>query len=60
MAEIHDYTEHKLHQLMESYARSSQYDIASALAEVLDEYLLGRVTVEWINGIPMVKNVTEG
>ena len=45
---------------MESYARSSQYDIANALADVLDDYLLGRVTVEWYNGIPLVKNVTEG
>ena len=60
MAEVYDFTEFKLHQLMESYALSNQYGIARALAEVLDDYLLGRVTVEWYNGIPLVKNVTEG
>ncbi len=59
MAEIHDYTEFKLHALMESAARENQYEIADALREVLDGYLLGELQIEWANGFPLVKNVTE-
>ena len=60
MAEIHDYTEFKLHALMENAAQASQYEIADALREVLDGYLLGELQVEWANGFPLVMNVTEG
>jgi hypothetical protein len=59
MAEIHDYTEFKLHALMESAASENQYEIADALREVLDGYLLGELHIEWANGFPLVKNVTE-
>jgi len=44
---------------MESAARENQYEIADALREVLDGYLLGELQVEWSNGFPLVKNVTE-
>ena len=59
MAEVHDFTEFKLHQLMESYARDSQHDLANAMREVLDGYLLGQLQVEWSDGLPLVINVTE-
>ncbi len=59
MAEVHDFTEFKLHALMERAASENQYEIADALREVLDGYLLGELQVEWSNGFPLVINVTE-
>jgi len=59
MAQVYDFTEFKLHALMESYARSSQFELANALADVLDGYLLGQLQIEWSEGLPLVINVTE-
>ena len=53
MADIYDYTEFKLHQLMESAAETEHYDTADDLRLVLDGYLLGELSIEWVNGWPM-------
>ena len=63
MAEIYDYTEFKLHQLMEGAASLQRYDIADDLRVVLDGYLLGELDIEWVNGWPLpytVENDAEG
>ena len=52
MAQIYDFTEYKLHQLMESAAETQRYDIADDLRVVLDGYLLGELSIEWVSGWP--------
>ena len=53
MAILYDYTEFKLHQLMEDAAETEHYDIADDLRIVLDGYLLGELSIEWVNGWPL-------
>ena len=52
MGQIYDFTEYKLHQLMESAAETQRYDIADDLRVVLDGYLLGELSIEWVSGWP--------
>ena len=59
MAEIYDYTEFKMHQLMESAAETQRYDIADDLRVVLDGYLLGELSIEWVDGWPLPGTVEQ-
>jgi len=59
MAEIYDYTEFKLHQLMESAAELQRHDIADDLRVVLDGYLLGELSIEWVDGWPLPGTVEQ-
>ena len=59
MAEIYDYTEFKLHQLMESAATLQRHDIADDLRVVLDGYLLGELSIEWVDGWPLPGTVEQ-
>jgi len=52
MADVYDYTEFKLHQLMERAASTEHYDTANDLRLVLDGYLLGELSIEWVSGWP--------
>jgi hypothetical protein len=59
MAIVYDYTEFKLHQLMEDAAETQRYDIADDLRIVLDGYLLGELSIEWVNGWPLPGTVEQ-
>ena len=59
MAIVYDYTEFKLHQLMEDAAGTQRYDIADDLRIVLDGYLLGELSIEWVNGWPLPGTVEQ-
>ena len=59
MAILYDYTEFKLHQLMEDAAETEHYDIADDLRIVLDGYLLGELSIEWVNGWPLPGTVEQ-
>ena len=59
MAILYDYTEFKLHQLMENAAETQHYDTADDLRIVLDGYLLGELSIEWVNGWPLPGTVDQ-
>ena len=59
MADIYDYTEFKLHQLMEDAAETQRYDIADDIRAVLDGYLLGELSIEWVDGWPLPYTVEQ-
>jgi|TARA_R110000824_G_scaffold97541_1_gene233139 hypothetical protein len=42
---------------MEDAAETEHYDIADDLRIVLDGYLLGELSIEWVNGWPMPSDV---
>jgi len=51
-----DFTEYKLRYLVESMAAVGQSDLAEALQDALDEYMLGHIDIAWQSGWPyMVK-----
>ena len=48
---------------MEDAAETQRFDIADDLRVVLDGYLLGELSIEWVNGWPLpytVENDAEG
>ena len=55
MATIYDFTEYKLHQLMEAASEASNDDIADWLYYLLNEYLAGNLLISFDNGWPIVK-----
>jgi hypothetical protein len=52
MARIYDFTEYKLHALMEWLATENRYEDADLVRETLDAYLLGQCDIEWCEGAP--------
>ena len=54
MGEIYDFTEFKLHQLMEEAASLGEYDTAEAFRICLEEYLLGNIAITFQNGYPVI------
>ena len=54
MAIIYDFTEFKLHQLMERAALARRDDVADWLYDVLNEYLSGNVAISFENGLPVI------
>tara|TARA_R100000008_G_scaffold85329_1_gene74962 strand:+ start:998 stop:1204 length:207 start_codon:yes stop_codon:yes gene_type:complete len=53
MGEIYDFTEYKLHQLMERAAKAKRPDVAEQLSIALDAYLMGEVTIKFVEGWPV-------
>jgi hypothetical protein len=54
MATIYDYTEYKLHSLMEGAARDGHDELADWLYIVLNEYLTGNVAISFEKGMPII------
>ena len=52
MGQIYDFTEYKLHALMEQLASENRCDDADLVRKALDAYLLGRCDIEWCDGAP--------
>ncbi len=55
MAEIYDFTEFKLHQLMERASEARRDDLAEWLFYILNQYLDGKVLISFKNGWPVVE-----
>ena len=56
MGELYDFTEFKLHQLMERAHKARRDDLAEWLYYLLSEYLDGNVLISFENGWPVVNN----
>ena len=54
MGELYDFTEFKLHQLMERASEAGDNDLANAYRLCLDEYLLGNIAISFKNGWPTI------
>jgi len=52
MGQIYDFTEYKLHALMERLATENRYEDADLVRETLDAYLLGQCSINWRDGAP--------
>tara|TARA_R100000808_G_scaffold18941_1_gene41365 strand:- start:313 stop:543 length:231 start_codon:yes stop_codon:yes gene_type:complete len=53
MADIIDFTEHYMHRLIDQYAKKNDEQMAWALAETLDKYLMGEIGIFLIEGVPV-------
>tara|TARA_R110002074_G_scaffold136579_1_gene281336 strand:+ start:720 stop:902 length:183 start_codon:yes stop_codon:yes gene_type:complete len=54
MSNLYDFTEFKLHALMERAASTGDEEIAEAYRICLDEYLLGNIAISFQNGFPVI------
>lgn len=54
MAIIYDFTEFKLHQLMERASEAQRHDLAEWYFTVLSEYLAGNMLILFENGEPTI------
>ena len=57
-ANVDDFVEHKMHRLITQYAKLNRDDIAKVLTEALDDYLLGKHELVFVNGWPHVVKET--
>ena len=53
MGEIIDFTEHYMHRLIDKYAKENDRQMAWALSETLDKYLMGEIRILLIEGVPV-------
>ena len=53
MAEVIDFTEHYMHKLIDKYAKENDTQMAWALSETLDKYLMGDIGILLIQGVPV-------
>jgi len=56
MGELYDFTEYKLHQLMERASEARRDDLAEWLYYLLSEYLDGNILISFENGWPIVSH----
>jgi hypothetical protein len=56
MGELYDFTEFKLHQLMERAAEARRDDLADWLYYLLSEYLDGNLLISFENGWPVIND----
>jgi hypothetical protein len=54
MGEVYDFTEFKLHQLMERAALAHRDDTADWYFHLLNEYLAGNIAISFENGLPII------
>tara|TARA_A100001391_G_scaffold173341_1_gene135315 strand:+ start:372 stop:542 length:171 start_codon:yes stop_codon:yes gene_type:complete len=55
MADIYDFTEYKLVQLMEEASDANEEDLSEWLWFIFNEYLDGKVLISFKDGWPVVK-----
>ena len=53
MAEVIDFTEHYMHKLIDKYAKANDTQMAWALSETLDKYIMGEIGILLIEGVPV-------
>ena len=54
IANVDDFVEHKMHRLIEQYAKLNREDIAMVLSDALDDYLLGKHEIVFVDGWPHI------
>ena len=59
MAQIYDFTEYKLHALMEQLASENLIEDADLVRKALDAYLLGHCSIDWCDGEPYATYANE-
>ena len=57
MGELYDFTEFKLHQLMERADEARRDELAEWLYFILNQYLDGKVSISFVNGWPVVNEL---
>jgi hypothetical protein len=50
---VYDFIEFKMHKLIERVALAGREDLALALSEALDSYLMGEISISFIDGWPV-------
>jgi hypothetical protein len=58
MANVDDFVEHKMHRLIEQYAKLNREDIATVLSDALDKYLMGEHEIVFVDGWPHIVKET--
>ena len=53
MGEVIDFTEHYMHKLIDKYAKESDTQMAWALSETLEKYVMGEIGILLIEGVPV-------
>ena len=59
MGELYDFTEFKLHQLIEYADSIARPDIATQLSDALDKYLMDEIHIEFVDGWPVAYQLNE-
>lgn len=59
MGTLYDFTEFKLHQLVEYADSIARPDIAKQLSDALDKYLMGEIHIEFVDGWPIAYQLNE-
>ena len=52
---VYDYTEWKLHYLIEDLYNAGNMALAEVYQEVLDAYLVGDIDIKWVKGMPLTR-----
>tara|TARA_B100000131_G_scaffold262895_1_gene259481 strand:- start:499 stop:735 length:237 start_codon:yes stop_codon:yes gene_type:complete len=55
-----DFTEYKLHRLVDEFAKANRLDIATVLSDALDKYILGQLEITFVDGWPHIVKETKG
>ena len=53
MGEVIDFTEHYMHRLIDTYSKKNDEQMAWALSETLDKYIMGEIGILLIEGVPV-------
>jgi len=53
MGEVIDFTEHYMHRLIDRYAKENDNQMAWALSETLEKYVMGEIGILLIEGVPV-------
>ena len=59
MGELYDFTEFKLHRLIEYADKIARPDIAKQLSDALDKYLMDEIHIEFVDGWPVAYQLNE-
>ena len=54
-----DFTEYKMHRLVDEFAKANRLDIATVLSDALDKYILGLVSISFVDGWPHIASGTK-
>ena len=56
---IIDFIEFRMHALIESVATDGELALAKQMSDALDGYLMGKMSIEFVDGWPLVENIEE-
>ena len=56
---VTDFTEYKLHRLIDTLAKAQRLDIAEVLSNALDKYIMEEIDIVFVDGWPHIVNGTK-